>query len=600
VPPLIVTGMSRSGTSALARLLQSAGLDVGDRLIPPNENNELGFYEDRDFHALNKELIEAGLAAEPHVRPRWMYADRLDPALLDPFRSRAREMVESRAAGARPWGFKDPRTAALLDFWDEAAPGARFLFVYRPPWDVVDSMFRLSRRPLGGRAELAVSAWLAYNRAILDFAARHRDRCALVHSAAVVAAPEAVVEQANRLLGDASAPRLGSPARDAVDPALLTALAETSSLAEVLRAGFPDVVSVYAELEQEADLPSSALVPTAADPNGGAPPVPTSGGGELPIGLILVDAEGREPGIAREEVALPATPSAGAAANAALAATRSEVVAVAFGACPSAEALSQAAAIVDERRGRAALIGSWTLDVPHHEVLHPRDLLQGAFDPQSVVLRRTMWQAIGGFDESVPAGGLDGWATAVALAASGVPLVPVAGQGGGRGTAGGTGRALPEAHGRAWRHVAARHSELFARQFADVREQFEMQVRDLEAQSDRALAVRDEAEATARDAQVRAEDAEGRAARGAALAQEGWERADEAQRRADDALRRMEEAVRHAEEAAHRAKQAERRAAEAIAERESAANEVRELRATRAHRVAAAWWRAKGRLTRRR
>lgn len=41
-PPLIVTGMARSGTSAATRLLQSAGLHVGDELIPANDDNQVG------------------------------------------------------------------------------------------------------------------------------------------------------------------------------------------------------------------------------------------------------------------------------------------------------------------------------------------------------------------------------------------------------------------------------------------------------------------------------------------------------------------------------------------------------------------------------
>lgn len=587
VPPLIVTGMARSGTSAATRLLQSAGLHVGDELIPANDDNAVGFYEDVSFVEFNQEVIAAGLAREPELRPRWMYAERIDRSLLAPLAGRAREMVASRAALGRPWGFKDPRTAALLDFWDEAAPGARYVFVYRPPWDVVDSMFRLTRRPLVGRADLAASTWVAYNRAILDFMARNRDRCVLLHAAALGSCAGRVGELANALLRGAGAPELGAPSPEAVDPELLAALPETSALAEVLRAGFPEVEPVYEELERAADLPAAAAAPAA---RAAAVEVSANGSaGELAIDLVVVARAGRPPGFARRELLVAPEPSAGAAANAGLAAAEAEIVAVTFGAVPRAELLSAAAAAVEEREGRAAAIGSGILSEEGDVgTIHAGELLEENFRPHALVLRRSMWQAIGGFDESVPAAGLDAWAAAVALVDAGVPLVPVVEEEDGSPN----GAALPGALEHARRHVATRHAELFARHAAHVRERAAERIADLERQRDRALAVRDEAEAVARDTQSRVEDAERRAARGAEVA--------------DGERRRAEEAERRAAEAERRADEAERRAAEAVtasettrAEREALVRQLEELRDTRLHRLGRTWWRVRDRVRRR-
>jgi hypothetical protein len=550
---------------------------VGERLVPANEDNELGFYEDVEFMELNRELIAAGLSAEPDLRPRWMYADRIDAALLAPFAGRASEMIETRAADGCAWGFKDPRTAALLDFWDAAAPGARYVFVYRPPWDVVDSMFRLSRRPLGGRADLAVAAWVHYNRAIVDFAGRNPDRCALVHSEALVARPRAVVERANELLRAAGSPELGEPASDAVDRDLLRALPETSALAEVLRSGFPDAAAVYAQLERVAALSHAALEPVPA--GGGDRPVPAvrADAGGLPVGLVVVAADAPAPGAAREEVTLPPLPSPGTAANAGVAATSLDLVAVAFGAAPDVGALARAVETAQARVGRAVVLGTGAR-AADPEVLHPRELLREAFEPWAVVLRRSMWQAIGGFDETVPAGGLDGWSAAVQLAANGVPLMALEVPAGGDPHA----QPPPAARDRAWRHVAERHSELFARHFAEVHEQLVRRVTDLEGQRDRALGVRDELEATARDTQVRVEDAEARAERGATLAREAWARADEAEGRLAAVEAERDEAGR--------------RLAAVEAERDQALERLTGLTTTRSHRLARAWWRAKGRV----
>ena len=47
--PIIIAGMHRSGTSLAASLLQSAGLDVGERLMEGNWSNPRGHFEDLDF-----------------------------------------------------------------------------------------------------------------------------------------------------------------------------------------------------------------------------------------------------------------------------------------------------------------------------------------------------------------------------------------------------------------------------------------------------------------------------------------------------------------------------------------------------------------------
>ena len=53
---ILVLGMHRSGTSAIARLLKIFGVSFGDNLMPGSaEDNEKGFWEDRDVFRLNEE-----------------------------------------------------------------------------------------------------------------------------------------------------------------------------------------------------------------------------------------------------------------------------------------------------------------------------------------------------------------------------------------------------------------------------------------------------------------------------------------------------------------------------------------------------------------
>ena len=56
---LIVTGMHRSGTSALAGALGVLGVDLGSNLMPANEDeNARGYFEDVELTAFNEALLD--------------------------------------------------------------------------------------------------------------------------------------------------------------------------------------------------------------------------------------------------------------------------------------------------------------------------------------------------------------------------------------------------------------------------------------------------------------------------------------------------------------------------------------------------------------
>ena len=44
---VVVLGMHRSGTSALTKALELFGIDLGTDLLPPQDDNPKGFFEDR-------------------------------------------------------------------------------------------------------------------------------------------------------------------------------------------------------------------------------------------------------------------------------------------------------------------------------------------------------------------------------------------------------------------------------------------------------------------------------------------------------------------------------------------------------------------------
>jgi hypothetical protein len=217
-PPVIITGMHRSGTSLLASLLHRAGLHLGDRLLGPGPANRQGYFEDLDFVELQDDVLAAlGTTIFLPVPPRGTPGDG--------HRARARELIAARERRAA-WGWKDPRSSLLLDFWLDLAPDARFVLAYRRPAEVVDSLRRrrdpaLYRQYPGAvvlerigvprfRARHALHVWCEYNEAVVSFAERHVDRCHVVRSDALETSLPPVLE---------TLARGGIPLDASIDPA---------------------------------------------------------------------------------------------------------------------------------------------------------------------------------------------------------------------------------------------------------------------------------------------------------------------------------------------------------------------------------------------
>ncbi len=250
-PAVVIAGMHRSGTSYAASLLHAAGLFLGDRLLGANPTNPRGHFEDWDvieFHqALLRELglPDTGFVTDTPVVP---------PAA---WRERARQLVAVRRAGGRPWGWKDPRTALLLDFWREMAPEARYLVVFRPPWDVVDSLYRRGDEAFVAEPARALDLWLHTNRLLRDFARRHPG--------------EVLVREVSQLAGHsreaiaAMRERFGIPLADPpalFEPALLAHASRER--AAFLAAASPESVAVLADLRSLAGLEPGGLATGAS------------------------------------------------------------------------------------------------------------------------------------------------------------------------------------------------------------------------------------------------------------------------------------------------------------------------------------------------
>ncbi|MCL2923050.1 MAG: sulfotransferase [Trichodesmium sp. MAG_R04] len=84
------------------------------------------------------------------------------------------------------WGWKEPRTTLFLDFWSHLLPNAKFILIYRSPWEVVDSLYTWQDKIFQTKPELAVKFWLNYNQKIIDFYNYAANRCLLANIQTII------------------------------------------------------------------------------------------------------------------------------------------------------------------------------------------------------------------------------------------------------------------------------------------------------------------------------------------------------------------------------------------------------------------------------
>jgi len=262
--PLVVTGMHGSGAPVLASFLRAAGVNLGERFLATDEVNPLDHFEDLDFQDLQREMLLACTVAESGWRDwGWTESQRLDFTPLPSFRPTAEALVRRRQAVAGTWGWSDPRTALLLDFWNDLLPHACYIFIYRSAWEVAASIAALHRSPFLERPDFVPRIWCFYNRQILDFYLRHQDRCLLLEVESLISRPEEVLARIRSKLGFlVQWPEDGAAIlRDACGQRGLSATASTTSLWRLSAKSYPREAQIWAALELSADLPAGLPVP---------------------------------------------------------------------------------------------------------------------------------------------------------------------------------------------------------------------------------------------------------------------------------------------------------------------------------------------------
>ena len=112
---IVVLGMHRSGTSLIASSLQTLGVDFGNDLLPPAEDNPTGFWEDRSINQLNEEMLSFLDRRWFDLRP--LVDGELERLQVEGFGARAAGILQSKICEHPLFALKDPRMSKLMGFW---------------------------------------------------------------------------------------------------------------------------------------------------------------------------------------------------------------------------------------------------------------------------------------------------------------------------------------------------------------------------------------------------------------------------------------------------------------------------------------------------
>jgi hypothetical protein len=144
---VVVLGMHRSGTSALARLLNLAGCDFGpaEAAMPANVDNPLGFWERQDVYELHEWVLATSGATWD--RPLAFDPAGLPTSVREEFQERAALIVAS-FSGRSSWFIKDPRMCVTLPLWRPLLARPVCVHIVRHPLEVAASLAARNGLPI--------------------------------------------------------------------------------------------------------------------------------------------------------------------------------------------------------------------------------------------------------------------------------------------------------------------------------------------------------------------------------------------------------------------------------------------------------------------
>ncbi|MDK9694627.1 MAG: sulfotransferase [Sulfurimonas sp.] len=137
---IFILGMHRSGTSALAGVLERLGIELGSELYPAGPDNEKGFFENVKVLELNKKILSENNSAYDDTN----FYFSINKDLFNGYVAYAVQILEEEFLYSKLFAIKDPRLCLTFPVWEAALKqlniDVRIILPYRNPFEVAKSL----------------------------------------------------------------------------------------------------------------------------------------------------------------------------------------------------------------------------------------------------------------------------------------------------------------------------------------------------------------------------------------------------------------------------------------------------------------------------
>lgn len=181
---LFITGMGRSGTSAVAGMIAALGVKFGKNLLRPAPENPKGFFEDIAFKSLNYEIIHYSGGDWKHPPEKIITSPEIEKKMLAFLKVCRLEPIHA---------LKDPRLCLTLSAWKKFMKRMDVIFCTRPAAEICQSLSRVH----GLTEEQGLELIAMYHKAFKDAYSKESIRMITVNYHELLADWRAVAERIN-------------------------------------------------------------------------------------------------------------------------------------------------------------------------------------------------------------------------------------------------------------------------------------------------------------------------------------------------------------------------------------------------------------------
>ncbi len=136
-----ILGMHRSGTSALGGVLNILGLNAGSLLMPANDTNPKGYFENRHIYWHNEKILNEYQSSWDDYCFNIDVISEVDKAK---YVQKAQQLIEQEYKYSQQFFIKDPRICMLFPIWKEACENLniniKIIIPLRNPLEVAESL----------------------------------------------------------------------------------------------------------------------------------------------------------------------------------------------------------------------------------------------------------------------------------------------------------------------------------------------------------------------------------------------------------------------------------------------------------------------------